>query len=333
MLDRVETVRQATGLLPEKEISRTVSEPPIPSQKDTEPMRKFYYQFILFLSRVFGAGILPVFIWPVTTAFFILYPRRVAVGINFYRALFPGRGRLYHLWCTWRQYHNFSKLFTDRFWFHREGDISYTSEGWEHLQKAVAAKSGGIILMSHMGNWETAAGLLKQRNADMQLMLYMGKKHEEKIGTYIKDGLARGGIKIVGVDPEGGSPLDLIEGIHFIRDGGLLSLTGDRPWSGKERMVTVHFLGHQARVLEAPHMIALLSGAPIFILFAFRISQKKYHISVTEPFYVRAASRDNRRQAIRVSAQQYADRMEQVLRRYPLEWFNFEPFLGSKLSD
>ena len=187
--------------------------------------------------------------------------------------------------------------------------------------------------MSHMGNWETAAGLLKQRNAEMKLMLYMGKKHEEKIGTYIKDGLSRGGIKIVGIDPEGGSPLDLIEGIHFIKEGGLLSLTGDRPWSGNERMVTVKFLGHQARVLQAPHMIALLSGAPIFILFAFRTSKRHYRISVTEPLYVRAASRDERKHALRDSAQQYADRMEQALRRYPLEWFNFEPFLGSKLSD
>lgn len=296
-------------------------------------MRKFYYQFILFLSRTFGAWVLPIFIWPITTAFFILFPRRVAVGVRFYRALFPEKSRLHHLWCTWRQYHNFSKLFSDRFLLHRGGSISYTSEGWEHLQKAVQDKTGGIILMSHMGNWETAAGLLKQQQADMRLMLFMGRKHKEKIGAYIKDGLARGGIRIVGVDPEGGSPLDLIEGIQFLRDGGLISLTGDRPWSGKERTVTVRFLGHEARVLEAPHMIALLSGAPIFILFAFRAAKRQYYFSVSEPLYVRAASRTDRRRALHESAQQYADQMERMLRLYPLEWFNFEPFLGPEISN
>lgn len=300
---------------------------------ESKKMRKVYYQFIIFLSRKLGTWVFPLFVWPVTTVFFLFFPLRVAVGIRFYRALFPERRRLYHLWCTWRQYHNFSNLFLDRFILQQDGAVSHTSEGWEYLKEAADRGTGGIILMSHMGNWETAAVLMQQKHAGMRLLLYMGRKHKEKIGTFIKNGLSESGVRIQAVDPEGGSPLDLIEGIHFLKEGGLISLTGDRPWSGKERTVAVRFLNHEAHVLEAPHIIALLSGVPIFILFAFRVSKRQYHFSVTEPIYVRAATRADRQDAICESAQKYADRMEKMLRRHPLEWFNFEPFLGRKLSD
>lgn len=296
-------------------------------------MRRFYYQLIIFLSRTLGTWVFSVFIWPVTTVFFVFFPKRVANGIRFYRVLFPDRSRFYYLRCVWRQYHNFSRLFVDRFLLHEEGELSYTSEGWEHIKEAVDARSGGIILMSHMGNWEMAAGLLSQKTPGLRLLLYMGRKHKEKIGAFIKSGLSSTGIRIVAVDPEGGSALEIIEGINFLREGGLISLTGDRPWSGKERTVPVRFLGHEAQVLEAPHVIALLSGAPIFIFFAFRSGPRQYHFFITEPIFVVAASRADRQAAIRQSAQRYADHMEQMLRRHPLEWFNFGAFLGRKLPN
>lgn len=296
-------------------------------------MRRFYYQLINFLARTLGTWVFSIFIWPITTAFFVFFPKRVAHGLRFYGVLFPDRSRFYHLRCVWRQYHNFSRLFVDRFLLHENGELSYTSEGWEYIKEAVDERSGGILLMSHMSNWEMAAGLLTQKTPGLRLLLYMGRKHKEKTGAFIKSGLSRTGIRIVAVDPEGGSALEIIEGINFLREGGLISLTGDRPWSGKERTVPVRFLGHEAHLLEAPHVIALLSGAPIFHFFAFRSGPRQYHFFITKPIHVKAASRADRKTAIRQSAQRYADHMEQMLRRHPLEWYNFDVFLGRKLTN
>ena len=209
--------------------------------------------------------------------------------------------------------------------------IEHTSEGWAHLEEAIDQGTGGIILMSHMGTWEAAATIMKKRDPKMRLLLYMGKKHKEQIGGFIKEGLSRSGIRIVAVDPEGDSTLDIIEGIHFLRSGGLISLTGDRPWSGQERTVSVQFLGHEAQVLEAPHMIALLSGAPIFIFFSFRTGKRCFHTAVSKPIFVKATTRNDRRAVIQRSAQQYADHMERMLRQHPFEWYNFGSFLGKRL--
>ena len=248
--------------------------------------------------------------------------------MRFYSALFPERGRLYHLWCTWLQFHSFTDVFLDRFLLQARGDISYTSEGWELIEKAAADNTGGIILMSHMGNWDVAAHLLRKKG--MRLLLYMGAREKEQLEKMQKDSLAEQGLKIVAVEQEGGTPFDILEGLNILKEGGLVSLTGDRVWSSAQRTVEVNFLGHRASVPEAPHSIALLARVPLYIFFAFRTGSGNYHISLSGPINVAAASRADRPRAIRESAQRYADILAAKAREYPRQWYHFEEFLGEK---
>jgi len=295
-------------------------------------MRKLFYKFLIALTKNLGPWVFTLFAWPIATGFFLFSPLKVAVGVRFYQVLFPDKNRLYHIWCTWRQYHNFTHVFMDRFMVMDSESITHTSEGWEHLKEAVGNKKGAIILMSHMGNWETAAHLLSGKQYGMRLLLYMGIKAKEQIEKMQKESLSQGGVRIVAVDQDGGSPFDILEGIKFLREGGLVSLTGDRIWSGNERKVAVKFLNHEVYLPVAPHIFALLSKAPLFIFFSFRSGPKSYHFKISEPIYVRSASRADRQEAIERSAQKYADHIQRNLRTHPLQWYHFEPFLGRKLD-
>lgn len=289
-------------------------------------MIKLFYRFITYFSRIFGPWFFRVFSRFVSAGYFFFFPRRVAAGARFYGALFPERGKAYHLRCTWRQYHSFTDVFLDRFLLQNSGDISYTSEGWDLLEKAVEDKTGGIIVMSHMGNWDVAAHLLRSRG--MSLLLYMGAREKEQLEKMQKDQLAEQGLKVIAVDQDGGSPFDIIEGIRFLEKGGLVSLTGDRLWTPEQRSVAVNFLGRRALLPEAPHMIALLSGAPLYIFFAFRTGNRAYHFSLSGPIHVTASSRADRSRAIGESAQKYADILADKARRYPAQWYHFEQFLA-----
>ncbi len=291
-------------------------------------MVKIFYRFITFFSRLLGPWFFRVFSRFISTGYFILFPKRVAIGMRFYGALFPGKGRFYHIWCTWRQFHSFTDVFLDRFLLQMRGEISYTSEGWEIIEEAVNNKTGGIIVMSHMGNWDVAAHLLRKNG--LRLLLYMGSREKEHLEKMQKESLSEQGLKIVAVEQEGGSPFDILEGLNFLKEGGLVSLTGDRVWSSAQRTVTVNFLGHSVSLPEAPHSIALLSGVPIYIFFAFRTGRGKYHMSLSGPIRVAAASRADRPRAIRDSAQRYADILAAKAREYPRQWYHFEEFLGPK---
>jgi predicted LPLAT superfamily acyltransferase len=264
-------------------------------------MRKFLYKSIIYISRKLGLWVFVVYAWIVATGFFLLF-----------------------------QFHNFTDVFMDRFLLQESDKITFTSEGCEHLEKSVDDGKGGILLMSHMGNWDVAAHLLKRILPNLRLLLYMGVKQKEQIEQLQKETLSQRGIRIIAVDEDGGSPLDIVEGIKFIESGGVVSLTGDIVWKKDQRTIPVQFLEHNVLLPEAPYLFALLSGTPLFIFFAFRTGKNKYHFTMSKPIYIASASRDERAGAIRRSAQQYADILEATLRKYPFQWYHFEPFFPAK---
>ncbi len=290
-------------------------------------MSELFYKTTTRLTKILGPWVFGLFAWFVATGYFLFFPARVNNSVRLYRALYPDRGRLFHLWCAWRQFHNFTDVVFDRFVLQEFDAITYTSSGLEHLEQNLAGGRGAILLMSHMGNWEVGAHLLKRRLKKTPLLLYMGAKQKEQIERIQKQSLVQNDIRIVAADEHGGSPLDIVEGIRFVQEGGVVSMAGDLVWKKDQRTVAAKFLGHEIALPQTPHVLALVSGAPIFIFFAFRTGKNHYQFNMSPPISITAAARDQRDAAIRQSAQEYADALEAALRRHPLQWYHFKPFL------
>jgi lauroyl/myristoyl acyltransferase len=292
-------------------------------------MKKLPYNILLYLSRRLGLWFFRVFSWFIATGYFFLFPVRVANSFEFYRTLFPRHGFFYHLWCAWQQYHKFTDVYIHRFIRLDDEDIEYIKEGWEYLEEAVQKKTGAILLMSHIGNWELAAQTLNKKG--LPIMLYLGAKHKEQIEHIQKQLLAKSGIKVVVTSEDEKSSFALIEGINFLREGGIVSMTGDRLW-GEQSYVTANFLGHEVNLPDTPHLFALMTGAPLMTFFVYQEAIGKYHIKVSKGRRVFAATRADRKRAVQESAQTYAADLSQFAREHPFEWHHFEPFLGKRIS-
>ncbi len=290
-------------------------------------MKKAVYKITISISKTLGSWVFKITARIIASGYFILFPDRVANSVRFYKALFPEKSRIYYLWCAFMQYQNFTRVFLDRHILLDSGKFSYTSQGWHFLQEAVQNKVGGIILMSHVGNWEVAAHLLKKREKNLNLLLYLGAKHKEQIEKMQKESLENSGTKIIAVDQGGGSPFLLLEAIKWMNDGGLVSLTGDVVWTENQKVVTVDFLGKKAIIPETPFMLALLSGKPLFVMFSLPAGNSHLQININQPIPVKAINRKDRKPAVQRAAQQYADLLTEVVRKHPFEWFHFEKFL------
>ncbi len=181
--------------------------------------------------------------------------------------------------------------------------------------------------MSHLGNWEIAANLLKEQCQDLQLLLYMGEKQKEGVERLQKEQLRESGVTIIGTGKDANNPFSAVEGIRFLQNGGLVSMTGDIIWRDDQRQVEVTFLDHIAYVSEAPFIFALVSGAPLFVFFAFRVGTNSYHLTLSEPICVSSADRQKRQENIRQAAQQYASLLEEALRSHPFAWYHFTRFI------
>lgn len=292
-------------------------------------VKKISYQVAVYFSRRWGVWFFRMFSWFIAAGYFFLFPARVAHNLKFYRALIPARNFLYYLYCVWKQYHNFTNVYLHRFISLKENEIEFTREGWEYLDEAVEKKTGAIVVMSHIGNWELAAQMLNRKG--LPIMLYLGAKHKEQIEHLQKETLAKSGIKIVTTSDKEKSPFALLEGVNFLREGGIVSMTGDRLW-GEQSYMVVDFLGYEARLPDTPHLVALMSGAPLMVFFIYEKAFGKYHISVSKGRRVIATSRSDRKRAVLESAQAYAAELALFARRHPFEWHHFEPFLGEKIG-
>jgi lauroyl/myristoyl acyltransferase len=290
-------------------------------------MKNTSYKIFHYLSRRLGLWFFRIFSWFIATGYFFLFPIRVAESLKFYRALFPERNFLYPLWCSWKQYHKFTDVYIHRFIRFDEKDIEYVKEGWEYLDEAVQKKTGAILLMSHIGNWELAAQTLNRKG--LPIMLYLGAKHKEQMERIQKESMAQSGIRVVATTEDEKSPFALIEGINFLREGGIVSMTGDRLW-GEQSFVTANFLGHEVCLPDTPHLFALMTGAPLMTFFVYQDDAGKYHIKVSKGRKVVAATRADRKKAVLKSAQAYGDDLVRFAAEHPFEWYHFEPFLGKK---
>lgn len=289
-------------------------------------MNGFWFKLLVRVANLCGPWLFVVVSRIIATGYFVFSWRRVAESCLFYAALYPEKGRLFNLWCTFKQYQNFTTIHFDRFLEAQAKSASYTAVGWEKLEEVIGGQ-GGILLMSHLGNWEMAATLLKKKREDLQLLLYMGVKEKEGVERMQKDDLRRSGVTIIGIDKEDNSPFSAVAGINFLRSGGLVSMAGDIVWRSNQRKVRVTFLGYDAYLPEAPFVFSLVSGAPLFVFFAFRTGRNTYHFTLSDPIPIQPKSRSDRAAAISQAAQQYAGLLEESLRQHPSEWYHFDRFI------
>lgn len=294
-------------------------------------MKELFYRILVQVTKILGPWFFLLVAKGIATGYFLFSPSRRRISRDFYTVLFPERSPRYPLYCAWKQFLNFTHLYLDRFIQREVRDIAYTIEGRRYVVDTHEQKEGGILLMSHMGNWEMAAHLLAKVISDLKLLLYMGVKDKEAIEKIQKQSIRGDGIRIIGVDQSGGSPFDIVEGIRFLQNGGIVSMTGDVVWRDDQRTVSGTFLNHRVWIPEAPFILSLVSGAPLIVFFAFRTETGTYQISALPPIHVTAPSRDKRREVIQAAAQQYLDHMEAALRRHPFEWYHFSPFLEAEI--
>lgn len=280
-----------------------------------------------------GAGL--VGLW-----FLTLSARMIALGyflfsslrkesIRFYRLLYPDSPALRHWLCAFRQYQHFTTIHTDRFLARHGKGIQFTSEGLEQLGPCLNS-GGALLLMSHLGNWEMAAELLPPQFPNLRLLLFMGAKQREGVEAAQKEGLRRGGVRIIAMEAEEENPMLAVEGIRHLQAGGVVSMPGDILLKPEQRSLQVAFLGGVAQLPAAPFVMAMLAQAPIFVFFAFRTGPGRYHFSLSPPLQVPVQNRQQREQALQQAAQQYADLLEQALAAHPFAWFHFRRFVHTR---
>lgn len=228
------------------------------------------------------------------------------------------------LWHCFKHHWSFTISVIDRLWFWqgRLDGFTITSEGRENIEKA----NGGIILVgAHLGSFDAMRALSTQKKMKLNVVMHRG--NAQHINRLLKELNPESDVQVVELDA---SSVDQVFALQQkLEAGEAVAILADRPAPhGRPRITELPFLGKDAPFPQNPWILASLLKAPVATAVGLRLGWRRYHVCVRMLAERIDLPRNIRMQALREYMEVYRDRLEEVCRENPFQWFNFYDFWG-----
>ena len=136
--------------------------------------------------------------------------------------------------------------------------------GWNHIEQAMSAKRGLVLLTPHLGCWEVAAQYFSLR---YPLTVLYSPPKVAALGALMREGRDRAGMKSVPADLTG------VRGLYrALQRGEAIGILPDQVPGGGEGEWT-EFFGRQAYTMTLAMRMAGARRAPVLIACAERLPQ------------------------------------------------------------
>ena len=204
--------------------------------------------------------------------------------------------------------------------------------GNEEFYRLLDEKKGFVIVSSHVGNFELSGYLLKQDKKRINALVFGGETEEVmKNRTKV---LSDNNISVIPVSSDMSHIFKINEALSA---GEIVSMPCDR-LHGSAKSMECDFLCGKADFPVGAFALAASFDVPVLAIFVIKISVKKYKVFVKlmsdmrqsdmrhEVVENRKSEIGNRQSEISHLAKAYVKELENVVREYPLQWFNFYEF-------
>lgn len=289
----------------------------MPSWQGKSKGNKLGYRIFIGVLRL--GGVRPAyFLLAFVASYYCLFSYRSSQSIfqYFHRKL--GYTRFRALISVYRNYYVFGQTLIDkivvmagipnRFTFHFDGE--------ENLHQMVAGGRGGILLSAHLGNWEVAGHLFTRLQTRINIVMFDGE--HQRIKDYLAGITGGRHVNVIVLKDD----LSHIYAIHdALSKQELVCMHADRFMEGN-KTADMRFLGETARFPIGPFLLASTFRVPVSLVFAFKETGRHYHLYATEPKVYQGAKQGGLEQ----SMQDFVTVMEEKVKLYPLQWFNYYDF-------
>lgn len=275
--------------------------------------------FIWIISKI---GILPAyFVLLFAAAQYTLFDKKNVQVLKEFRSLAQLPCSVIQIY---RHFYNFGMSLVDRYAFllTQKQFFTFTTLNEDLIERELHAGKGIILLGAHFGNWELAGNLLQGRmNVKVNFLMYDAESKAVKDAVAKATANRQVNIIFVGKDSTDTS----IALMNALQRGEIVCLHGDRVL-GEQRSVKVSFMGHDVNFPAGPFILSAASGAPVIPIFAVKTGLLAYAFSAHDPIRFSNTSRQERQELIDSSVRRYAQLLETLVRKYPLQWFNYYHF-------
>jgi predicted LPLAT superfamily acyltransferase len=199
--------------------------------------------------------------------------------------------------------------------------FTFSFEGEHHLRSMSEQGRGGVLIGAHMGNWEVAGQLLDR--IDTPVNIVMVEAEHESIRKTLDKVMVNKKIRII-PQKEDYSHLFLIN--DAFKRNEFVVIHGDRYLPGTNT-VTMPFMGKPAQFPSGPLYLASKHKVPVSFVYTLKESSSHYHFYATEgKIFPYPSKIKTRKEEIRKMMESYVESLEIMVRKYPLQWFNYYQF-------
>lgn len=260
-------------------------------------------------------GCMAVFFVP----FYMLFAHKGYISMYHYFRQRQGYG----VWKSFRyvylNHYRFGQIILDRFAVFAGRQFQFELDGYDKYLELCKGESGFMILSCHVGNYEVAGYTFKATEKRYNALVFPGEAKAVMENRHRV--LTENNIHMIPVS-EDMSHIFLMN--DALASGEIVSIPGDRIF-GSPRYVECDFMGSRARFPLGPYMLALQREVPTIATFVMKVSAYRYQV------YIRRIQTDdrpfaNRHEQAANLAQHFASEIENILRQYPEQWFNYYEF-------
>lgn len=192
--------------------------------------------------------------------------------------------------------------------------FTYEFDGIETLKNLLAEKKGGVLISAHIGNFEIAEHFLGDIDIDFQINLVTTDLEHSAIKNYLESVAQKPTVKFIIISDD----LSHIFEINAaLANNELVCFTGDRYFEGTKSL-SEKILGEEAHFPAGPFLIASRLKVPVVFVYVMKEPNLHYHL------YAREAIVKHRDEKGLLKA--YVESVESMLKKYPLQWFNYFDF-------
>jgi predicted LPLAT superfamily acyltransferase/uncharacterized protein (DUF2062 family) len=259
--------------------------------------------------------------------FYLFAPKARRSALEYWHVVRPSDNCFTRQWRVIAQFFRFAQTLLDRVYqgFHTEPCFTINPDGIENILTPVRDGKGLILVSAHVGSWDMAAAALKADGLEKQFHVV---KYESQGMTFdkVKKQNEPEHVKKL-ISNEAQTPVLQIR--ELLARGLPVALMGDRPIGNHFELVS--FFGKLAPVDCTPFRIAAACDAPLLFTFGFKGRKESpkgspkdsYDFYATPSRYYRSESGTEKQLQMVSWAQEYAAVLEQLVRKYPDQWFNF----------
>jgi len=277
------------------------------------------YRIFVYILKTFGlrpAYLLLRFV----SFYFFLFSHQSNRHIRFYFSKVHGYGKGKSLLSIYQNYFLLGQVLIDKVAV-MSGlgkRFSYHWDGEEHLRNM---NDGGLLISAHIGSWEIAGNFLSR--LDKTFNIVMLDKEHQKIKSYLEDVLTEKNLNVIPLRDDLSHLLAIKQALE---NKELVAIHADRFIEGS-KTIRHQFLGKDALFPEGPFYLAARFNAPVTYVFAVKESRRHYHFFATKAkTYEITSKRSILEDELRPMIKDYICRMEEILKDYPLQWFNYHKF-------